>query len=148
MELLNSLQWWHWLVLAMLLLLIEMLAPMYFFLWFSLAAGVMTLIVLIASNISWEAQLITFGILSVACLFAGRAWIKRRPIATDIPQLNRRGEQYIGRTFTLTEPIENGYGTVQVDDTRWRVHGPAAPAGHTVRVTGIDGTTLQVEAVS
>ena len=70
-----------------------------------------------------------------------------RPAVTDQPTLNRRGEQYAGRLLTLVEPIDNGYGVVRVDDTRWRVRGPALPAGEVVRVIGTDGMTLLVEPV-
>ena len=145
-ELVASLEWWHWLVLGMLLMIVEIIAPASFFLWIAIAAFIMTLVTLLLSELSWQLQFILFGALSVASLLAGRAWFKRRPIASDMPQLNRRAEQYIGRTFTLTEPIENGYGTVHVDDTRWRVSGPALPAGKAVHVVGIDGTIFRVEA--
>ena len=67
---------------------------------------------------------------------------------SDAPLLNRRADQYVGRTFTLTEPIENGYGTVRVGDSRWRVSGPAHPAGGTVRVVAVDGATFVVEAAA
>lgn len=65
---------------------------------------------------------------------------------TDVPALNRRGEQYIGRVFTLTEPIVNGVGKVKVDDTTWKVNGDDMEAGAKVRVVAIDGTVFKVEA--
>jgi membrane protein implicated in regulation of membrane protease activity len=60
--------------------------------------------------------------------------------------LNRRGEQYVGRLFTLQEAVVNGVGKLQVDDTTWRISGVDLPAGRKVRVAGVDGTTLRVEA--
>jgi membrane protein implicated in regulation of membrane protease activity len=68
----------------------------------------------------------------------------RRP-ASDHPVLNRRGEQYVGRQFTLEQPIVNGRGSVKVDDTVWRVAGPDLPAGARFTVRGADGATLLVE---
>jgi hypothetical protein len=40
-------------------------------------------------------------------------------VESDQPKLNRRGEQYVGRTFTLEEPIVNGHGKIRVDDSTW-----------------------------
>jgi len=62
------------------------------------------------------------------------------------PTLNRRGAQYIGRTFTLDEPIANGIGKIRVDDSTWKIEGTDCPAGSKVKVVGIDNTVLKVEA--
>lgn len=146
--LLSGLEWWHWLVFAMMLIILEMIAPSFWFLWIGVAAGVMTLITLAVPSLHWETQLLLFGALSMASLCVQWLILKRlQPAVSDQPALNRRGEQYGGRLLTLTEPIENGYGVVRVDDTRWRVGGPPLPAGRTVRVIGSDGMTLLVEPV-
>ncbi len=145
-EFFNSLVWWHWLVVAMLLLIVEILAPASFFIWIALAALMMSLIIFFVVGLSWPIQFILFGVLSVVAVLAGRSWFKHKPIASDKPQLNRRGEQYVGRTFTLNEAINNGYGSVNVDDTRWQVAGPDLAQGAKVRVTSIDGTVFNVES--
>ena len=144
----SNLLWWHWLVLGMVLLIIEIIAPASFFFWIAHAALLMIVLSFINDSMIWQTQQILFIVFSIASLFAGRAWFKNRPIKSDIPQLNRRAEQYIGRTFTLNEAIENGYGSVNVDDTRWRVTGPDLLAGQVVRVVGMDGMTFKVELVS
>lgn len=146
LELFGAIQWWHWLVLGMTLLAIEIAAPVSWFLWISLAAFAMVPVVLVLPGLGWPAQLVLFGLASVGTLFVGRAYFKGNAARTDTPMLNRRGEQYIGRTFTLTDAIDNGYGTVQVDDTRWRVSGPELPVGQHVRVIGVEGTVFRVEA--
>lgn len=144
---LASLDWWHWLVLAMVLVIIEIVAPSFYFLWIATAAGLMTLVMLIWPDLHWESQLLLFGGISIATLLVQWVFLRRfRPTPSDQPRLNRRGEQYTGRLLTLVEPIENGYGAVRVDDTRWRVTGPALPIGRVVRVTGMDGMTLRVDA--
>ena len=40
--LLAALAWWHWLLLAMVLVIIEIVAPTFYFLWIAVAAGLMT----------------------------------------------------------------------------------------------------------
>jgi inner membrane protein len=62
------------------------------------------------------------------------------------PKLNCRAHAMVGREFTLDAPIVEGSGRVRVDDSSWRVAGPDAPAGAAVRVVGVDGATLMVEA--
>jgi len=62
--------------------------------------------------------------------------------------LNRRGSQYIGREFTLTEPIVNGIGRLNVDDTIWRISGPDMDSGVQIIVDGMDGTILRVKSTS
>ena len=144
---LGGIDWWHWLVLAMLLVIVEIVAPSFFFLWIAGAAGAMALVTLAVPSLHWETQFLLFGAISIATLLAQWLILRHvRPEPSDQPGLNRRGEQYAGRVLTLVEPIENGYGAVRVDDTRWRVTGPALPAGRTVRVTGTEGMTLRVEA--
>ena len=69
----------------------------------------------------------------------------RGGMVSDEPHLNRRGEQYIGRVFTLDVAIVNGQGKVRVDDTTWKVQGDDCPVGTRVRVHGVDGVVLLVK---
>jgi len=45
----------------------------------------------------------------------------------------------------LNEPIVDGTGRVQVDDSSWRVEGQDMAAGVRVKVVAINGSTLIVE---
>lgn len=44
---------------------------------------------------------------------------------TDHPLLNKRSQQYIGRTFNPYAAVENGRGKIKIkiDDSIWTVHG-------------------------
>ena len=144
--LLTGLVWWHWLLLALLLLVLELAVPTDWFVWVAASAALTALAVLIAPPLSWPVQCTVFGTLTLATLLVGRPLVSRLRDDTDAPLLNRRSDQYVGRTFTLTEAIENGHGTVRVGDSRWRVSGPPLPLGGTVRVVAVDGATLVVES--
>ena len=61
--------------------------------------------------------------------------------------LNRRAHALVGQTFTLEAPIVDGSGRIRVGDSSWRVTGPSAPAGASVRVVRVEGATLVVETV-
>lgn len=142
---LQHLLYWHWFLLGLVLLILEIFAPGVFFLWIGLAAGVVGLWLLAQPELSWQLQLLAFAVLSLVSAVAGRWWLTRHPIATDEPHLNRRGEQYIGRVFTLDQAVVNGIGKLRVDDTTWKVAGPDCAAGTRLRVTGVDGVVLRVE---
>lgn len=144
-ELLENLTNWHWFILAVILFVMEVFAPGAVFMWIAIAAATMGLIVSLFTGITWEYQLFMFAILSVASLFAWRYFAAKNPTTTDQPQLNRRGMQYVGRTFTLEEPIVNGQGRIRVDDTTWKIHGEDCDTGSTVKVTEVNGAILSVE---
>ncbi|HEY6335820.1 MAG TPA: NfeD family protein [Alphaproteobacteria bacterium] len=139
-----SLQFWHWWVLGALLLALEAMAPGAIFLWLGISAAIVGLILLAFSGISVVAQVVVFALLSLVTVFGWRTYLHWRPVRTDDRHLNRRGEQYVGREFTLAEPILNGKGRVRIDDTQWRIEGPSTAAGATVRVTAVNGTVLVV----
>jgi membrane protein implicated in regulation of membrane protease activity len=125
---------------------LELLAPGVFLLWLGLAA-VATGVLDWAFDLSWQAAAICFAILSVASVLLGRA-VTRHPEEDDAgpAALNRRGHALVGRVFTLEAPIVEGSGRIRVDDSSWRVTGPSAPAGASVRVVRVEGATLVVEA--
>jgi hypothetical protein len=137
-------QFWHWLVFGLLLVAIEPFVPGTFFLWLGISAAVVGFLLWLLPALSFEAQVLAFAVLSIAAIVISRRYLIRHPIASDEPLLNRRAEQYVGRTFTLPEPIVNGRGRLRVDDTLWRVEGEDCPAGVRVEVTGVDGTVLRV----
>jgi membrane protein implicated in regulation of membrane protease activity len=146
MEYLTQLDFWHWWVVAFVFLIIEVFAPGVVFLWLAIAAGLVGFLLLALPETSWQIQLIVWAVLSVVAVFAGRAYLKRRPIESDQPALNRRGEQYVGRMFTLDEPIVNGLGKIRVDDSTWKIEGDKdLPSGTKIKVTAADGTVLKVE---
>ncbi|MBT4045990.1 MAG: NfeD family protein [Rhodospirillaceae bacterium] len=113
--------------------------------WLGMAAGVVGAIVFFAPEMDWKWQFTLFALLSVASIVVSRRYLKRRPLATDHPELNRRGAQYVGRMFILDEAIVGGRGRMRVDDSTWQIEGPDLPVGAKVTVTALAGATLRVE---
>ena len=145
MELFAELNAWHWGIIAAVLIILEMFAPGAFLVWLGIAAAVNSILLVFFPELSWQAQFVVFAVVSVVSIVAFRYWRDKNPEVTDQPSLNRRGEQYIGRTFTLAEPIVNGQGKLQVDDSSWKIEGGDCDTGIQVRVTGVDGVVLRVE---
>lgn len=138
---------WHWWILAGILLILELLAPTAFFLWLGISAGMMGLLLMVMGGMSLEVQLVLFAVFAVISTILWRRFRDRNPLPSDQPTLNRRGAQYIGRTFTLKEAIVNGVGKIEVDDSSWRVTGPDQPEGTRVQVIGLDGVVFRVQPV-
>lgn len=146
-ELLLPLSPWHWWIFALILLILEALVSGFFLLWLCVAAAVTGLVLLWRPDMAWQFQLMVFAVLSVASIVSFRFVARKRPVETDQPALNRRGQQYVGRTFTLSAPIVDGVGEMRVDDTVWRVVGDDIGTGAKVRVDAVEGNALRVSAL-
>ena len=145
---LETAEYWHWWVFGIALIILELFAPGAFFMWMGIAAGIVGVAMFVVPGMDWETQWIIFAVLSVASIVVWRMVAKKNPAESDHPNLNRRSEQYVGRTFTLEEPIDNGVGKIKVDDTMWKISGMDCPVGTKVKVIEADGTLLKVEVDS
>ncbi len=143
----TQIEFWHWFIAAIVLITLEMVVlPAVFFLWMGIAAGVVGLLLMLIPDMPFMAQIIIFTVFAVISLVIHKRYLKNNPPVTDEPTLNRRGEQYVGRVFTLDEAIVNGVGKIKVDDSIWKVMGEDMNEGGKVKVVGVDGTVFKVEA--
>lgn len=141
---------WNWMVLGFVLLALEILLPGVFLLWIGIAAlitGALSLAIWDVGLWVWQVQVLVFLVLSLISPYVGRKIMNEAGGASDQPLLNRRSEQMVGRTATLTEPIHEGRGRIKLDDTTWNVSGPDLPVGARVRVTGAADAELVVEPI-
>jgi len=147
---------WNWVILAVVLLILEVIIPGISLLWFGVAALIIGGVTLalssfapeIAAGFSWELQLICFAVLSVATVFLIRRYSGPSVDPSDEPSLNTRALRYVGRTFTVVDPIVGGRGKIQVGDSLWQAEGADMPAGTKVKVVGVNATVLIVERAS
>lgn len=151
LSILTELGPWNWIVLGFVLLAAEILAPGVFLIWIGLAALVVGIISLIiwgpgTALWTWQVQVLVFLAMSGLSVLIGKRLVGRKDGDTDLPLLNRRSEQLVGRTATLAEPIVNGYGRVRIGDTLWRVRGTDSEAGTQVRIVRVEDNELVVEA--
>jgi len=138
---------WNWWLLALILLVVELLAPGFFFLWMAAAGFVTGCLLLLIPVLDIKLQVSIFSVLSVVAITLWKLYDKKHPIITDHPLLNKRGQQYIGRVFSLYKPIENGEGKIKVDDSIWKVHGQDCDISAKVKVIAVRGTVFDVERV-
>ena len=147
MQVLYTLGPWNWFILAVVLFILETMIPGVHFLWFGLAAVVVGFLALVI-GVAWPWQVLAFGLISVLAVFWVRKYARPDMAISDLPDLNVRGQQYIGRSLVVEQAIQNGRGKVRVGDTLWQAEGPDLPVGTWVKVTGARGTILVVERAS
>ncbi len=144
-----QIEYWHWLSLGFILLILEMLAPSTLFLWMGVSAIVVSIIQWFIPDIGWQWQFILFGVLSLVSFFGWRQLSAKKgleDVAEEYSNLNKRSASLIGRKAVLDSPIKNGVGRMRLDDTYWRIEGEDLPKGTRVVVVGVEGATLEVEA--
>lgn len=138
--------WMWWLAFGFALLIIEMLSGTFFFLCLAPAAFATAAVAWLVGNL--YVQWICFA--AAGCL-ALAVWynIRRgsRPGPHDAASsLNNRTRHLIGRKSVLVEPVTNGQGRINIDDSWWQVScSQELPAGAHVRVTGVHEMILTIE---
>jgi len=138
---------WYWWVIGFILLVLEILTPGYFFMWMAISGFITGILVFLIPATSLNIQVLVFSVMSVMSIMVWKFYGKKHPTESDHPLLNKRGDQYIGRVFSLNEPIKNGQGKIKVDDSIWKVHGEDCTINSRVKVIAVRGTVFDVEKV-
>lgn len=134
---------WLWFIIAVAMIVLETVIPGVHFMWFGLAAAIVGAVVLFYP-LPVAVQLVAFAAIALIAIVVIRRWWAPERLKTDLPDLNVRGQQYVGRVVTVTESIAGGRGKVRVGDSVWTAEGPDMATGAQARVTGVNGTVLVV----
>jgi membrane protein implicated in regulation of membrane protease activity len=138
--------WWHWFVLGLLLVLVELAAAGGFYIiFFGIAAVLVGLLSSIGAAGSVGAQILLFSVLSVASLLLFRSrLVKRFQGDPQTPQV----DQLVGEIGVVLEDLLPGaVGKVELRGSSWSarsVSGSTLARGTRCQVTGVDGLTLSV----
>jgi len=143
-DLIGDLGGWGWWIAGVMLLALELAIPGNVLVWFGVAA-ILTGVLALMFEWSWQVELVLFIVLSAVLLIAGRRYFGRDVSPGEQPFLNARAMRLVGGTYVLAQPIVDGHGTIRIDDSNWRITGPDLPSGTKVRVSGVNGTVLSVE---
>ncbi len=145
LHVLTTLNQWFWFGLAIVLVILEVIVGASFFLlWLGISSAALGIILVIYAGIVWQQQFLWFGLIALTCLLYWHMHLKHAKGNSDQPNLNRRTEQYVGRIYTLKEPIVNGRGRMQIHDAFWSIEGPDLPAGTKIKVVKVEGMVLKV----
>ena len=138
---------WGWLTFGLILMILELIIPGTFVIWFGFG-GMLTGIVLAFVPLSVNGQLVTFALASTISVFFGFFVYKRFFGANkEVGQQNKVGAQkYIGQSFKVVEAIDEDNGKVAVGDTVWLAKSDHPIAkGKRAKVVAVEGTILVVE---
>ncbi|MBW8783362.1 MAG: NfeD family protein [Novosphingobium sp.] len=137
---------WLWLIVGLVLAAAEIVVPGVFLIWIAAAALITGLLTWVLP-IDGAVQTVIFAALAVLAGYSGRLWVRAHPIASADPLMNQRGARLVGQRVVVTEAIEGGIGRVRCGGDEWIAHGPDAPVGAHLTITGSDGVVLIVEDV-
>lgn len=147
-EWLGELNHWHWLILGVVLLILEIMGASGFLVGLALASLTLAGLVAVGLIESWQFQLLAFAVLGMLLTVLYWKVFRRFNSRSDDPRLNDRAAQMIGRRLTLDSDIDNGQGRVQIGDTFWKVSADQAlTAGTPVEVYDSVGMVLKIRAI-
>jgi membrane protein implicated in regulation of membrane protease activity len=153
---LETLTIWHWWGLAAVLLVFELLTGTTYLLWPTAAASLVGLLAAVAPPFGWEAQLVTFAVVTAGLTWVGDRYFPKIHVRSDRPTLNERAEQLAGQKVIATVDFVAGRGRVRLGDSVWGavLTGEASAAqasvasGAVLEVVGLEGATLRVKLAS
>ena len=136
---------WLWLIGGVILLIAEILAPG-FFLVFIGAAAMATGAFVLLFNLGPASAAALFALYTGLAVAVGRKVYANLPVNSTDPHLNDRSARLIGRPVIVVEAVDEDGGRVRVGDGEWSARGGPAQPGERVRIVGVDGNCLKVEA--
>ncbi|WP_062269976.1 NfeD family protein [Endozoicomonas arenosclerae] len=146
MDFLNSLQPWHWLIIAFICLGLEALGAGGFLLGSAAAAFLLAAVLWLLPDTGWAWQLVWFAVGSLIFTVAYWKFFRKVNEKSDYPQLNQRAAQLIGRVVVLENDLPGGQGKIQIGDTLWSVRASGQlEKGCSVIITGSEGMTLLID---
>lgn len=141
-------EWWHWIIVGMLLTLAELLIPAFYVIWFGLGALLVGGLLVIAPDLSATAQIMLWIIASLAMVVL---WFRVFKQSFDRTRSGTADGEAIGEIGLLVGAIVPfGKGKVRfqrplLGSDEWVcLADDAIPAGERVRVVGVEGSFLKV----
>ncbi|MBA5763426.1 NfeD family protein [Vibrio sp. 404] len=145
-EILDSINHWHWIAFGLALLAAELLGTAGYLLWLGISA-LLVGVLLAWLPISWQLQWVSFGVFSLATTWLWwRRQLKSDRQGDEKRDLNQKTKQLIGQSIQLEHDIPAGRSRIKLADTTWSAHSEQAlSAGSMVEVVAIKGIVLFIE---
>jgi membrane protein implicated in regulation of membrane protease activity len=142
MELLfENLNYMHWLVIGLVLIIIELFVWSVFLLWIGASAITVSIIFYLIPEISGTLQLIIFLVLASSATYLSKRYY---PVKTVDDQLNDKAKKHIGKECII-ESIENGVTKVKIGESLWFAKGANLSAGQRVKIIDVESSTFIIE---
>lgn len=147
-----AIEYWHWWALGLALLALEAFLVSTVLVWPAAGSFIVGVVVAFLPELDWRYQVLVLALTSGASAFAWEYGVaRRRSRRTDHPDLNVLTARYHGRRTVLQEPLRDGLGRIQLEDSVWQVRsetGAMLEAGIEIEIFGADGLTLLVRPVT
>ncbi len=137
----DNLNFIHWLILGIGLIIIELFLWTVFLLWIGSSAITSGVIYFLFPNISGSMQLLIFAVIAIAATSLAK---KYYPVKTVDEQLHNKAKSHIGKECTI-ESIENGVTKVKIGKSLWFAKGSNLSAGQIVKIIDVESSTFIVE---
>lgn len=144
-------EWWHWVVVGIVLILAELAIPAFFIIWFGFGGLVVAGVLLAAPALSLTAQL---ALWTVASLMMVSLWFRVFKPGLHKTRVGTSDGEVIGEVGLLVgavAPFARGKVRFQrpvLGAEEWVCLSEAAiPAGERVRVVAVEGSFLKVTKV-
>lgn len=146
-------EYWHWVVLGIALMALEIILPSFVALWFGAAAVIVGLLMLLLPSLSLSVQVLCWVVISVLFTWL---WFKfMQPLARDRTKAGLSREAIVGEVGqVLTPPTSERRGVMRfsvpilgAEEWSFICDDVLLEAGDRVRVSDISGNSLIVKKV-
>ncbi|OBX07493.1 NfeD family protein [Gallibacterium genomosp. 3] len=133
----------HWLVLAFLLLILEIIVPGIFFLWWGIAGLIIAAITYFVP-LSLVVSVVLFAVIAIIASIVWWRYQVSKNQHDDSTTLNQRGLAMLGQQGRVTAILGNNTARAAFGDTTWRIEGSDLQLNDQVEVVSVRGITLLV----
>lgn len=143
-----TLEWWHWEIAGLALVLLELAVPAFFIIWFGFGAMLVGLVLLLAPGLTLSAQIGVWVLASVAMTVLWFRVFKRSQHKTLVGTAAGEVIGEIGLLVSAVAPFERGKVRFQrpvLGAEEWVCMAESAiAAGERVRVVSVEGSYVKV----
>ena len=143
-----TLEWWHWEIAGLALVLLELAVPAFFVIWFGFGAMLVGLVLLLAPGLALSAQIGVWVLASVAMTVLWFRVFKRSQHKTLVGTAAGEVIGEIGLLVSAVAPFERGKVRFQrpvLGADEWAcVAESAIAAGERVKVVSVEGSYVKV----
>ena len=139
----ENLNFMHWLVLGLSLIILELFLWTVFLLWIGASAITVSIVFYLMPDTSWPIQLLIFVALSLASTSLAKRYY---PVKTVDDELHEKAKTYIGKECKVSS-IDDGAIKVKIGNSLWFAKGTELSVGQIVKIIDVESSTFIVEPV-
>ena len=139
--LLDNLNYLHWLVFGLALIIVELFLWSMFLLWMGVSAITISIVFYLYPEVSWGLQVLSFILLSAVSTFLAKKYF---PVKTVDDELSINAKSHIGKECTVVS-IENSIVKVRLGESLWLAKGCEMSVGQKVQIVDVESSTFIVE---